>query len=229
MAGRPPEPGTDLPPELARLPPGRHGLPQEFVVHNQRERLIAGLAIAVAEHGYAATTISHVTKAAAVSRRTFYEHFESKEDCFLAAYDIVLEQIRDRVVAAAEAEEEWPERIRAGIATLLGFFASEPDLARLGMVESFVAGPRIAERHREAIESFIPLLRLARVGLLDNDEVADLPDTTEDAIVGGMALLIARRVVGGRASELEELLPDLVLFALTPYIGAGEAERIAVG
>src|SRR5882757_2126348 len=111
MAASPSESGTELPPELARLPHGRHGLPREFVVHNQRERLIAGLAEAVVEHGYAATTITHITKAAAVSRRTFYEHFESKEDCFLAAYDVVLEQLRERVIAAGEAVDEWPARV----------------------------------------------------------------------------------------------------------------------
>jgi AcrR family transcriptional regulator len=226
MATRPPEPSAELPPELARLPRGRHGLPRDFVVHNQRERLIAGLAEAVAERGFAGTTITDITKHAAVSRRTFYEHFESKEDCFLAAYDVVLEQIRERVIAAAEAEEEWPQKVSSGIAALLSFFAAEPALARLGMVESFVAGPVIAARHREAIESFIPLLRLGRAGLLEGDE-ALLPPTTEDAIVGGMALLIARRVSAGQAEQLEELLPDLVLFALTPYLGAAEAERIA--
>jgi AcrR family transcriptional regulator len=227
MAASPREPGTELPPELARLPHGRHGLPREFVVHNQRERLIAGLAEAVAEHGFAGTTITHITQAASVSRRTFYEHFESKEDCFLAAYDVVLEQLRERIIAAAEAEEEWPQKVRAGISALLDFFAAEPALARLGMVESFVAGPEISRRHREAIESFIPLVRLGRAGLLDNERLERLPETTEDAIVGGMALLIARRISSGRTEQLPELLPDLVLFALTPYLGPAQAERIA--
>jgi len=227
MASTPSRPGTDLPPELARLPHGRHGLPREFVIHNQRERLIAGLAAAVAEHGFAATTITHITKAAAVSRRTFYEHFESKEDCFLAAYDVVLEQMRERVITAAEAADEWPDKIRDGIAAVLDFFAAEPALARLGMVESFVAGPEISKRHREAIESFIPILRLGRAGLVDDAGLERLPETTEDAIVGGMALLIARRVAVGQAEQLPELLPDLVLFALTPYLGPDEAQRVA--
>ncbi len=85
------------PPELARLPPGRHGLPREFVTHNQRERLIAGLAEAVAENGYSGTTIAHITRHAAVSRRTFYEHFSSKDECFVAAYDTVMAELRERV------------------------------------------------------------------------------------------------------------------------------------
>ncbi|MBO0746719.1 MAG: TetR/AcrR family transcriptional regulator, partial [Acidimicrobiaceae bacterium] len=147
MADRP-DPPTELPPELARLPPGRHGLPREFVVHNHRERLIAGLAAAVAEKGYPATTITDITKHAAISRRTFYEHFESKQDCFLAAYDVVLGQIRERVSEAAAADSDWPNRVRDGIGALLSFLAAEPEFARLGMVESLVAGPEIAARHR---------------------------------------------------------------------------------
>ena len=96
----------EYPPELARLPPGRHGLPREFVAHNQRERLIAGLAEAVAENGYAGTTIAHITRHAAVSRRTFYEHFGSKDECFVAAYDTVMEELRTRVAEAFDQEDE---------------------------------------------------------------------------------------------------------------------------
>src|SRR5262245_64584126 len=84
----------EFPPERSRLPPGRHGLPREFVARNQRERLIAGLAEAVAENGYAGTTIAHITRHAAVSRRTFYEHFASKDECFVAAYDTVMTELR---------------------------------------------------------------------------------------------------------------------------------------
>jgi AcrR family transcriptional regulator len=224
MAAKPPESGADLPPELARLPKGRHGLPREFVVHNQRERLIAGLAEAVAEHGYAATTITDLTKQAAVSRRTFYEHFESKEECFLAAYDAVLSQIRERIAQATEAEEGWAQRVRAGLAALLRFFASEPAFAKLGMVESFAAGPAVAARHREAIESFIPMLRLGREEIAGEQAV---PGTTEEAIVGGIALLVARRVIAGETERLEQLLPDVVRFALAPYLGEEEAARLA--
>ena len=81
---------AEYPPELSRLPPGRHGLPRDFVVHNQRERLIAGLAEAVAEKGYGGTTIADITRHAAVSRRTFYEHFDGKDECFVAAFDAPL-------------------------------------------------------------------------------------------------------------------------------------------
>jgi AcrR family transcriptional regulator len=216
----------EYPPELSRLPPGRHGLPREFVVHNQRERLIAGLAEAVAENGYASTTIAHITRHAAVSRRTFYEHFASKDACFVAAYDTVMDELRERVGEAFEAEEEWPRAIRAGIAAMLSFLAGEPNLARLCMVEALVAGPVVVERYDAAIQSLVPYFEAGRKGR-PREVLSRLSPTTEEALVGGMVSLISRRIFAGRTAELEALLPDLVEFALTPYVGSAAAAEVA--
>jgi AcrR family transcriptional regulator len=216
----------DYPPELARLPPGRHGLPREFVTHNQRERLIAGLAEAVAEHGYSGTTIAHITRSAAVSRRTFYEHFAGKDECFVAAYEAVMGELRERVSAAFDAEEEWAQAIKAGIDAMLGFLAAEPNLARLCMVEALVAGPAVVERYDAAIQSFVPYFEKGREGR-SPEVLSRLSPTTEEALVGGMVSLISRRIIAGRTEELEELLPDLVEFTLTPYLGSGEAAAVA--
>ncbi len=214
------------PPELARLPPGRHGLPREFVTHNQRERLIAGIAEAIAEHGYAGTTIAHITRSAAVSRRTFYEHFESKDECFVAAYDAVMGDLRERVSAAFEEQEEWPQAIKAGIAAMLEFLAANPNLARLCMVEALVAGPAVVERYDAAIKSFVPYFQKGREGR-PPEVLARLSATTEEALVGGMVSLISRRIIAGKAEQLEELLPDLVEFTLTPYLGSAKASKLA--
>jgi len=216
----------DYPPELARLPPGRHGLPREFVTHNQRERLIAGIAEAVAEHGYSGTTIAHITRAAAVSRRTFYEHFSSKDECFVAAYDAVMVELRERVTAAFEENDDWPHAIKAGIGAMLGFLAAEPNLARLCMVEALVAGPAVVERYDAAIQSFVPYFQEGREGR-SPEVLSRLSPTTEEALVGGMVSLISRRIIAGKAEELEELLPDLVEFTLTPYLGSAEAAKLA--
>ena len=214
------------PPELARLPPGRHGLPREFVAHNQRERLIAGIAEAIAENGYSGTTIAHITRHAAVSRRTFYEHFASKDECFVAAYDTVMAELRERVAQAFEDESDWPHAVKAGIAAMLRFLAAEPNLARLSMVEALVAGPVVVERYDAAIQSFVPYFQSGRDGR-SPDVLARLNPTTEEALVGGMMSLISRRIIAGKAAELETLLPDLVEFTLTPYLGGDEAAKIA--
>ena len=216
----------EYPPELARLPPGRHGLPREFVARNQRERLIAGLAEAVAENGYAGTTIAHITRHAAVSRRTFYEHFNSKDECFVAAYDTVMAELRQRVDQAFNEEEEWPQAVRAGISAMLEFLTAEPHLARLSMVEALVAGPVVVERYDAAIQGLAPYFAAGREGR-SAEVLAGLSPTTEEALVGGMVSLISRRIFAERTEELESLLPDLVEFALTPYLGSGEAAAVA--
>lgn len=226
---QPAKPSTDspeYPPELSRLPPGRHGLPREFVARNQYERLLAGIAEAVAENGYAGTTIAHITRHAAVSRRTFYEHFNSKDECFVAAYDAVMTELRQRVGEAFDREEEWPQAIKAGIRAMLEFLAGEPHLARLSMVEALVAGPVVVERYDAAIQSLVPYFEAGREGR-SKEVLAGLSPTTEEALVGGMVSLISRRVFADRTDELESLLPDLVEFTLTPYLGSAAAAEVA--
>jgi AcrR family transcriptional regulator len=232
------------PPELSRLPAGRHGLPQRFVARNQRERLIAGVADAVAENGYAGATIAQIARHAAVSRRTFYEHFENKEECFVAAYETVMEELRERVGQGFEEADDWAGGIRAGIAAMLRFLAAEPAMARLCMVEALVAGPVVVERYDAAIKSFAPYFRAGRArreevaaatggnGASANGNSASpgdepLAEATEEALVGGMVSLISRRVMAGEAEQLEALLPDLVEFVLTPYLGSSEALSVA--
>lgn len=216
----------NYPPELARLPPGRHGLSREFVAYNQRKRLIAGLAEAVAENGYSGTTIAHITRQAAVSRRTFYEYFASKDECFVVAYDTVMEELRGRVSQAFEEAGDWPHAVKAGIGAMLAFLATGRHLARLCMVEALVAGPAVVERYDAAIQGFVPYFQSGREGR-PPEILARLSPATEEALVGGMVSLISRRIIAGNAEQLEELLPDLVEFTLTPYLGSAEAARIA--
>jgi AcrR family transcriptional regulator len=225
-ADTPVEYGDEYPPELARLPPGRHGLPREFVARNQRERLLAGLAEAIAENGYAGTTIAHITRHAAVSRRTFYEHFASKEECFVAAYDTVMAQLCERAGKAFEREGRWPQAVRAGIGTMLRFLTADPTFARLCTVEALVAGPVAVERYDSALESFVPYFQSGREGP-SPEVLSRLSPITEEALVGGMMSLISRRIVAGKTNQLEGLLADLVELTLMPYLGREEAAGVA--
>jgi AcrR family transcriptional regulator len=210
--------------ELGPLPAGRHGFSREQVAHNQRERLIAGLATAVAEHGYNAVTITHITKAAAVSRRVFYANFEGKEECFLAAFDVVVAHVRDLLAKAVEAAPDWPHQAIAAAREVLAFLASEPDLARLCLVESQSASPVIATRFHQAVRELVPPLAKGRE---ERSEHRALPPTTEDSTVGALVSLAGRKVAAGEAEDLEELLPDFIEFILSPYLGPSEAERLA--
>lgn len=207
-----------------RLPAGRHGLPREFVVQNQRERIVTALVDVVAERGYNATTVANITKAASVSRRTFYEHFDDKEACFLAAYGMVADHIAASMRAAAESFEEWPQKVRAALATMLSFLAGEPDLARLCMIEPIAAGGEIAARHRTSMQGLVEILKAGRP---EHGGERPLPEATEEALVGGIVSLIVREISAGRTEKLEQLLPDLVELTLAPYVGPEEAERLA--
>jgi AcrR family transcriptional regulator len=223
MAREAPDKEAALPPELARLPPGRHGLPREFVAANHRDRLIAACVQEVDRCGYAEMTVADVIKTAAVSRRTFYEFFESKEACFLATYDLVFGHVATLVLEAYGSKDAWPEQVRAGLAALLGFLADEPQLAKLVMVEPLAAGPPIADHHRDGVGGFAVMLDAGR----EMEGAESPPAGTADAVVAGIASLIIQRIVVGQAERLEELLPDLLESALAPFLGPAVAERIA--
>ena len=204
-----------------RLPPGRHGLPRTFVAENQRERLLNGVVEAVAEHGYDATTISHVTAAAKISRRTFYEYFADKENCFLAAFEMIETHVLDSMLAAPGAGEPWPERVRARLAALLDVLARDAAVSRCFLIEPLVAGGDVAARYREAMQLLAGTLRPEPPPSELDMEVRD------QALIGGIATLLVRRLNAGGVARLPDLLPDLVELALAPYVGRDEAKRQA--
>lgn len=211
--------------ELGPLPSGRHGYSPEQVAHHQRERLIAGLAAAVAAKGYPAVTLADITRQARVSRRVFYANFQSKEECFLAAFDAVVGHLRELIGEAAADVPDWPGQVIAAIRTTLAFLASEPDLARLCLIESRVAGPHVAERFDRAVAELAPALARGRAKRPPGER--PLPDSTEDTTLGSLVSLAQRKVAAGEAEGLESLLSDCVEFALSPYLGPDEAERLA--
>ncbi len=210
--------------ELGPLPAGRHGFSREQVAHHQRERLIAGLAEAVAEKGYGAVTLTDIVKHAKVSRRVFYANFEGKEQCFLAAFEVVVGHLRELVAEAVEPLDGWPAQAIAATRASLAFLAAEPDLARLCLVESRAAGPAVTTRFNEAVGEMAPLLRQGRA---ERPEGERLPDSTEDSTIGSLVSLAYRKVAAGEAAELEDLLPDCAELVLLPYLGPAEASRLA--
>lgn len=210
---------------MDRLPRGRHGLSPEFVARNQRERLISGLIEVLYEVGYQKTTVSLIGQRAAVSKSDFYKHFESKDDCFVAAYDAAIDRVREQVGAACEENEgpEWVQRVRGGIDALLKLFATEPALASIVLVEGLRAGRGVYDRYQAAVESFVGYLRQ---GAPLTPAGTEVPEATDEAVVGGIASLMGRRVLAGETERLPELFPEILEFVLTPYVGVEEARRI---
>jgi AcrR family transcriptional regulator len=210
---------------MDRLPRGRHGLSPEFVARNQRERLIAGLTHALYEVGYQKTTVSLIGQRAAVSKSDFYKHFESKDDCFIAAYDAAVARMRGCVVESCDStgRESWPLRVSAALHALLKLLTSEPSLASIVLVEGLRAGRGVYDRYQGAIESFV---RSLREGAPQTPAGGEVPEATGEAVVGGVASLLGRRVLAGEADQLDQLFPEILEFVLSAYLGVEEARRI---
>lgn len=208
---------------MERLPRGRHGLSPAYVAFNQRERLIAAIVESLATHGYERTTVEWVGRRAGVSKSDFYKRFSTKDAGILAAYDDSVERIRKEVAAACKRGRDWAGGVCSGLAALLSFFAAEPMHARFVLIEGLRAGQEVYDRFQEALESFAVLLR---DGAPEVDDEGRAPAVTDSAVVGGVASLLGRQVSAGRTAQLEELLPDIAEFALTPYVGGAEARRI---
>ena len=175
--------------------------------------------------GYQKTTVSLIGQRAAVSKSDFYKHFESKDDCFVAAYDTAVERIRAEVVSACEAaaDREWAQRMSAAIAALLSLFAAEPALASIVLVEGLRAGRGVYDRYQAAVESFVLLLGEDAPA---PPQGSAPPAATDEAVVGGVASLLGRRVFAGEAEHLSELFPEILEFTLAAYLGVEEARRI---
>lgn len=205
-----------------RPPRGRHRLPPEVIARSQRERLLEAAIRVVAEKGYAATTVADMTREAGISRTTFYEMFDDKEGCFLAAYDRVVDALVRRVSAAYETEDGWPNRARAGLATLLEALASEPETARLALVDVGAAGPAAQRRFRAALQRLTPFFEEGRDYAPGG---RNLPANTSRMAIGAVAGLIADELAEGRAEGLPDLLSDVLFATLVPYIGPAAAAR----
>jgi AcrR family transcriptional regulator len=210
--------------ELGPLPGGHHGLSREQILESQRERLLAAIAQEVAAKGYRATTITDVVKLASVSTRDFYEHFETKEACFLAAFEAVRDHLEGVLGEAAAGEADWPYQAIAVFRAGLLFFAAEPDLARLCLVEPVSATPATAIRFREVVLACVPALARGRA---ESKQADALPPSTEDSLLGGIVSLATRAILAGETEQLPALLPNLVEFTLAPYLGSQRANSLA--
>jgi AcrR family transcriptional regulator len=206
-----------MPPVPAkRLRGGRHDLSREEVVGSQRRRLLDATVNAVAERGYAATTVADVIARAGVSRSTFYEQFADKEDCFVAAHKDLIDRLVSYVSSAYASAETLADKVRLGLRAFLEALAARPEGARYALVEVMAAGPRAHEQHRAAVSAFVRFFGEARE-LADNGE--ELPASLSHVVVGGVTTLVFEEVIAGRAQSLPKLLPELVYLALVPYVG----------
>lgn len=207
-----------------KLPSGRHRFPREVVERHQRDRIIAGIANALAEHRYGSLTVEHVIEAAGISRRTFYDNFANKEEAVLVAHDTIFERFLGTLVRACNSQVEWPLKVKAALGAALDFAAAEPGQAQLLTLDALASNVAIAQRVLDANEHLASLLSAGR---RVSEAAAALPQLTEKALIGAVTAIVASRLMNGEAEVLPEFLPELVELTLIPYLGPEEARRIA--
>ncbi|HVY79190.1 MAG TPA: TetR/AcrR family transcriptional regulator [Solirubrobacterales bacterium] len=207
-----------------RPPRGRHRVPEFVVAENQRQRLLAGAATAMAEHGYAQMSVAHIIAAAGVSRTTFYKNFDNKIGCVVAAHDAAFARLMAQVLRACGAERKWVDKVVAGLDAALEFAAHEPEAARLLVLDAVGAEPVLVSRVITSDEYLVGLLRAGRD---HHPEMGSLPALTERAMISGAASIVGSRLLAGEADRLPQLRPQLAQLILMPYVGAEEARRIA--
>jgi AcrR family transcriptional regulator len=199
------------------LPRGRHRIEREVVLASQRSRLVDAIAAAVAEKGYPRTTVADVVGRAGVSRKTFYEHFEDKLDCFLAAYEIGVEVLLDRLQAAWQRAGTFSERLQYAVEAYLRTLAEAPDFARTFLIEALAAGPRALARRAAVHARFAEQIEAAYA----ETALPELPREAFAAAVGAVNELVAERVRQGRIETLPELAGTVRAIQLRLLAGPG--------
>ena len=205
-----------------QLPRGRHRLTRGAVVEHQRQRLIRAVPAAVRAKGYAALTVEDISVRAGVSRRTFYENFRDKEDCFMTSLRQHEQELLAVVAGAASAGGDWQERARFALSAMLRFLANRPDVAHMSMVEVMAAGPRaLAERDR-AISALASLIGEEALAAVPNPA----PRLYLRTVAGAILQLVYAWVRSGRTDQLEQLLPTCMYMSLVALYGShGAAVR----
>ncbi len=211
---------------FARLPSGRHDLTREFIEYSQRERILDALADIVAEKGYPGLTVTEIARRAGVSNKTFYEHFPGKREAYLAAGRTGGEWgFQAAVEAYAVHAGDWPRAVAAGLEAYLRFLAVEPGHARLGFLDIYTADPEMLQLRDEIVAAFTAYLRPGFELAAAGDPV---PPIAADAIGGAVWELLQYHIRHEPLEQLPLLAPQVAYVALTPFLGAPRAARVAV-
>lgn len=208
---------------MGQIPGGRHGLAPEAVAESQRARLLAGMAAAVGEHGYGEASIADVIARAGVSRKTFYQQFDGKDECFAVAYGQEMDRLLAVTLSAFEAEgRPWARRLRGALTALCAALAGNPAVARLCFVEGLDAGLVTAERRRLALRGLLPLFEAAPA-----DSVGDsrLGESLRMGRIGDLAEMLRQEIAAGAGVGLPRLVPQLTYLMALPFLGPERAAR----
>jgi AcrR family transcriptional regulator len=192
------------------------------IMEIQRARILSAMFDVATELGAANVSVADVVERSGVSRRTFYELFADREDCFLAAFEEALSLARGRVSGAYALERGWRERIRAALVELLCFLDEEPLVGRLLIVESSSGGLRTLERRDRVLGQLAGIVDMGRG---ESVSAAALPPLMAEGLVGGVLSVIHARLARVDREPLLGLAAQLTSMIVLPYLGAAAARR----
>jgi AcrR family transcriptional regulator/DNA-binding MarR family transcriptional regulator len=205
-----------------RIRPGPHGLPREQVSEVQRMRLLRAMAEVAAQRGLHPASVGRVTAQAGVSRRTFYDLFEDRDDCFVAVFDEAIARATLKVeTVVGQAGKRWVERVRAGLFALLCFFDEEPELARVCVVWALGTSPEMLTRRSEVLQQLIDAVEHGRGSARSRDPAP----LTAEAVVGAVLSIVHSRLLDDDPAPLSALLPRLMGLIVSPYLGSRAVAR----
>jgi AcrR family transcriptional regulator len=197
-------------------------LGRERVSEIQRTRILVAMAEVACERGAGDVSVGHVVERAGVSRRTFYELFEGREDCFLEAFDEAVARASRYVSAKHDPKVDWAETVRGGLEALLAFLEHEPALARLAVVQSLAGGASALERRRRVLDGLVAAVDAGRKDMNGGPSTTRL---TAEGVVGGVVSVIHNRLVSSDSRRLADLVNPLMSMIVLPYLGPDAARK----
>jgi AcrR family transcriptional regulator len=212
-------------PIFPRLSGGPRGMERDEVARHQRARLEGAMVEAVARHGFAGTTLRELVTLAGVSKSTFYEHFENKQDCFLSTFGQIAEQASSRVGQSSAGSGELRERLVRGLATYMGLVVEHPDAASLAVVDSLTLGSAAIPHRERGWEAFEGIVQRS---LDEAQPKVEMPPLAIRAVLGGVNGVVYRHLRSGRSAELPQLVQPLVDWGLGYREPPGELVRRAI-
>ncbi len=189
----------------------------------RREQVLERLTEVFAKRGYRAATIDHLIAGGKISMGGFYKEFDGKEDCFVAVYDRVVSQLRDKIRDAVPEGSDWDAQVAIGLRTVVEFASEEPMPGRIVLLEAQTGGDLALARYSETLDEVGALLRRGRELAEDS---RSFPESFEDATVSGLLWLVQSRLAHGRIEDVDELWPNMAKMALEPYLGAARADHV---
>lgn len=204
-----------LPEHLLPVPVGRGRLPREVMQEHQRARVLDAAIEVFAKRGYQGTTVDHIVSAGKVGVGSFYSLLGGKQDCFLAAYRLIVGEGRLRIEEAIPTDAAWPDQLLIGLRVLLELIEEQPLAARIALVEVQTAGEQALAEHARTLDEAASLLRSGREASPFGDE---LPETLEFATVGGLTWFLQQRIAAGQ-TDAAALLPEVLEVVVEPYLG----------